>query len=128
MPPDRADDPAALVYCRGGAATRNSAPRIAGRMAPRPAGEAVRLRAILTLAMAAVGGVAVAVAIVLIAVTSAMSQAGLALDRLRRHIDRLESMVGDLMDRTRIEAGQFELHLDTAHSVVALRVAVRGGG
>jgi len=35
-------------------------------------------------------------------------------DRLRRHIDRLESMVGDLMDRTRVEAGQFELHLDTA--------------
>src|SRR5262249_10891388 len=29
---------------------------------------------------------------------------------IRRQVERLERMVGDLLDRTRIETGQFELH------------------
>jgi len=31
-------------------------------------------------------------------------------DRIRRQIDRLEHMIGDLLDRTRIETGRLELH------------------
>jgi len=31
-------------------------------------------------------------------------------DRIRRQLERLERMVGDLLDRTRVEAGRFELH------------------
>jgi signal transduction histidine kinase len=31
-------------------------------------------------------------------------------DRVRRQIERLDQMIGDLLDRTRIETGQFELH------------------
>jgi signal transduction histidine kinase len=31
-------------------------------------------------------------------------------DRVRRQIERLDSMVSDLLDRTRIETGRFELH------------------
>jgi two-component system, OmpR family, sensor histidine kinase MtrB len=31
-------------------------------------------------------------------------------DRIRRQIERLQDMIGDLLDRTRIEAGRFDLH------------------
>jgi two-component system sensor histidine kinase MtrB len=31
-------------------------------------------------------------------------------DRIRRQIERLEQMIGDLLDRTRIETGRFDLH------------------
>jgi two-component system sensor histidine kinase MtrB len=38
------------------------------------------------------------------------SEAGRVRERIRRQVQRLERMIGDLLDRTRIEAGQLDLH------------------
>jgi signal transduction histidine kinase len=41
------------------------------------------------------------------------ADASRVLDRVRRQVARMDQMIGDLLDRTRIEAGRLELRLDT---------------